>query len=349
MLMFNSRPCGAAAVLLGLAGVCFAPSPAAHARQTSGAPGASAPAPKVTMNLRDVEMRQALENLFGQARAQYPIDPSVTGYVSLSMKDQPLTDALQTLLRASATPLTYTVENGMYLVRAAKMTPLPSGPVIAASARRRGSIEWRGETNPSISMNLNDTNVRTVLQDLFKSARAQYSISPDVTGKVTLTIAGQTFENALRLVLRSASAPLTYTVENGVYIVKPRPDAEENTPEAIKAYARAMQKLSAAFPAENDRDVSGPFEVEVNKDKTVNVTGTGPIRDLLRQLMSATNADAGYFVAPDITGDTTVLLRKLPVAQALKLTLQNVSPRVTYAKENGVYVFHAEGDKNKTK
>ncbi len=79
-----------------------------------------------------------------------------------------------------------------------------------------------GDTLPPVSLDLRDAPVRQALEQIFNSARAQYSIDPTVSGFVNLRIADQPFENALRLIMRSSTTPLTYTKENGVYIVRPR-------------------------------------------------------------------------------------------------------------------------------
>jgi hypothetical protein len=76
---------------------------------------------------------------------------------------------------------------------------------------------------PNISIELNDSPIRTSLEMLFKQANIQnYVIDNNVAGFVSLRITDQPFELALKLVMRGASEPLTYIKENGVYIVKLR-------------------------------------------------------------------------------------------------------------------------------
>ena len=75
---------------------------------------------------------------------------------------------------------------------------------------------------PPITLDLRDAEIKTALTQLFDSAKAQYTIDNTVGGYVTLKIADQPFENALKLILRSSETPLTYTIESGVYIIKPR-------------------------------------------------------------------------------------------------------------------------------
>ncbi|MGC4046296.1 MAG: hypothetical protein QM758_21105 [Armatimonas sp.] len=78
---------------------------------------------------------------------------------------------------------------------------------------------------PPISIDLRDAPIRSALEQIFNSANVQYSIDPQVSGFVTLKIRDQPFENAMKLIMRTATIPLTYVKEDNVYIVKPRPAA----------------------------------------------------------------------------------------------------------------------------
>lgn len=75
----------------------------------------------------------------------------------------------------------------------------------------------------SVSLSLQDAPVRRTIETIFKQAGIKnYVIDNEVAGVVTLTLTDQPLESALKLVMRASSLPLTYTVENGVWIVKPR-------------------------------------------------------------------------------------------------------------------------------
>lgn len=76
----------------------------------------------VSLDLRDAPLRQALEQLFTQAKVDFVIDPSVTGYATLKITDQPFETALRLLLRASAQPFLYTKEGGVYVVKPRVLT-----------------------------------------------------------------------------------------------------------------------------------------------------------------------------------------------------------------------------------
>lgn len=80
-------------------------------------------------------------------------------------------------------------------------------------------------TSPSfaqITLDEKDAPVRTVLEQVFKQSKKQYSIDNQVSGLITMSIQEQSFENTLKLIMRASSVPLTYTIENNVYLVKVR-------------------------------------------------------------------------------------------------------------------------------
>lgn len=75
----------------------------------------------------------------------------------------------------------------------------------------------------NISVDLKDAPVRTTLEMMFKQAGIKnYVIENSVAGFVTMKLEDQPFENSLKIVMRAATVPLTYTKENDVWIVKQR-------------------------------------------------------------------------------------------------------------------------------
>jgi len=86
----------------------------------------------------------------------------------------------------------------------------------------------------NVTFDLQDAPIRSTIEAAFKQAGINnYIIDNNVVGFVTLKITEQPFENALKLIMRAASVPLTYTKENGVWIVKPRainPNPQDSVP-----------------------------------------------------------------------------------------------------------------------
>ena len=75
----------------------------------------------------------------------------------------------------------------------------------------------------NITMELRDAPVRSSLEMVFKQAGIKsYVIDNSVYGFVSMNLTDQPFENALKLIMRANTVPLTYTKENDVYIVKQR-------------------------------------------------------------------------------------------------------------------------------
>lgn len=75
----------------------------------------------------------------------------------------------------------------------------------------------------NITMELKDAPVKTSLEMIFKQAGIKsYVIENSVYGVISMNLSDQPFENALKLVMRANTVPLTYTKENDVYIVKQR-------------------------------------------------------------------------------------------------------------------------------
>lgn len=75
----------------------------------------------------------------------------------------------------------------------------------------------------NITLDLKDAPVRTTLEMMFKQAGVKnYVIENSVAGFVTMNLTDQPFENSLKIVMRAATFPLTYTKENDIWIVKAR-------------------------------------------------------------------------------------------------------------------------------
>jgi len=101
------------------------------------------------------------------------------------------------------------------------MKPIVCAAVLALIGLSPSICYAQQERNPnSITLDLKDAPIRTVIEMAFKQAGiTNYVIDNNVAGFVTMTITDQPFENALKLIMRAATTPLTYIKENNVYIV----------------------------------------------------------------------------------------------------------------------------------
>jgi hypothetical protein len=80
----------------------------------------------ITLDLKDAPVRSSLEMIFKQAGIKnYVIDNSVAGFVTCTLTDQPFENSLKLIMRANTTPLTYTRENDVYIVKERITTPTP--------------------------------------------------------------------------------------------------------------------------------------------------------------------------------------------------------------------------------
>ncbi|MBC8135228.1 MAG: hypothetical protein H8F28_04970, partial [Fibrella sp.] len=133
-------------------------------------------------------------------------------YVTLKSTNAPFENTLKALLRSASTPLTFTKDKGVYFVR---FGTLPADPAPTP-------MEARPQTLPNVTLDFKDTPIRAALEQIFRGAKVDFSIDPAVQGYVNLKVTDVPFENALKLILRSSPTPLTYSKEDGVYLVKPR-------------------------------------------------------------------------------------------------------------------------------
>lgn len=184
----------------------------ARAQADAGA----APMPKVTLDVRDVPVREALEKLFAQANVDYTLDNRVGMPVTMRVVNQPLDAVLRAVLLASGMPLTYTSEGGVYIVR-----PMSDASIGIREDNVRLSITESAPGEQRVTMrSLNDLPLRDALRLLFQKAGFPYIIGTGVEGKITVSFADAPFETALRYLSLASTPPLTFTRENGVYIVR---------------------------------------------------------------------------------------------------------------------------------
>ena len=106
--------------------------------------------PAVTVELRDAPVRDALVQIFTSAKVDYSIDPRVVGTVTLKVTDLPFESALKLILRSSPTPLTYSKDGGVYLVKPRVDTVAAS--VAASPAETQADFAPRKTNRESIEL-----------------------------------------------------------------------------------------------------------------------------------------------------------------------------------------------------
>lgn len=155
---------------------------------------------KVSLDLDQVPLRQAVALLFDGSSAQFSIDPNVPDIpVTLHIRDVSLPAGLRLLIRQAATvdpELTSVRDGEVYLIKKRPRPGMPL-PVIASipePARER-----------LVTLNLRDVPLRSAVQLLFRGSSVQFTISPRVPNvPVNLTLKEITLQQAFRLLIRQA-------------------------------------------------------------------------------------------------------------------------------------------------
>jgi hypothetical protein len=75
----------------------------------------------VTMELRNAPVRDAIQQLFLQAKVDYMLDPNIVGTTTLKVTNVPFETALRLLIDASDVPIYVTQDSGVYDIRARAM------------------------------------------------------------------------------------------------------------------------------------------------------------------------------------------------------------------------------------
>ncbi len=99
----------------------------------------------ISISFKDTPIRLALENLFKSAGIQnYIIDKGVSGFITMTTKDQPFVSVLKMILRTTTPKLTYTQENNVWIIK--PLVPdaeSPSNTVKDASSWERINLVYR--------------------------------------------------------------------------------------------------------------------------------------------------------------------------------------------------------------
>src|SRR5687768_13038651 len=103
-----------------------APEGAAQSRRPMGTPAATAATPAgapISLNLRDVPLRTALQTLFQNSGLQHAIEPTVPNYpITMKLRAVPFRTALRTMMRL-APGVTYRKEGDVYLIGLRRPAP----------------------------------------------------------------------------------------------------------------------------------------------------------------------------------------------------------------------------------
>lgn len=129
-----------------------------------------------------------------------------------------------------------------------------------------------------ISIELKDATVQEALSTLFGKAGVTYVVKDGVSGTVhDLSMVDVPFEVALKGILRQCD--LTYTVENGVYTIKPKEGSAVAMPEPAVAPAEVEQPAAARISRKSyaEEPAAPPTKLRLRLQKGTGViAGGGP-------------------------------------------------------------------------
>lgn len=179
---------------------------------------------KVSLQLQDVPLRQALDRLFQGTGLRYAVEPDIPNVpVRMVAQDVSLDTALRLLVRGAAARVP-----GLVSARGAEGYTLrvqqPRAP--EAGAFRPDPFTVLAATR-KVSASLDGTPLRQALKTLFQGTGVPYAIAPDVPDvRVTLSIEDMPLDRALGVWYRLAAMQepnLAVQTLEGVYLVRMKP------------------------------------------------------------------------------------------------------------------------------
>lgn len=134
---------------------------------------------------------------------------------------------------------------GLALPAAKAQTPIPSGPIPATSAAPTPSSASRPDKGGEITIELavNRASVRDVLAMMFKQEHLDYVIAPAVMGLVSMHLSNVPFDKALNSLVDANSQPLVWSIQDGIYHIRPRAAAATaDAPPRVEGAASAVPR-----------------------------------------------------------------------------------------------------------
>jgi type II secretory pathway component GspD/PulD (secretin) len=175
---------------------------------------------KLTINLRDTPLREALQALFEGSGVQYVVGPNVPDLpINLSIRDVGLAPAVRILVRQAAVAapgLTTSKDGEITLVRMRSTVAPPEIASLPQAGRDR-----------KITVTFREVGFRSAVDTLFRGTGIQYSIDPAVPNvPVSLLLKNVTIGQVFRLFLQQAAvgAPgLTSRRDGDVVVIRMAP------------------------------------------------------------------------------------------------------------------------------
>jgi hypothetical protein len=98
------------------------------------------------------------------------------------------------------------------------------------------AVSVAAQEQQPISLTLKDADIRDALDMLFRGSGKNYVLGPGAAGRVTMSLQGRSFDEALRQLLDVAVPPLTYRLTGDTYTVIPKGAAPATGQAATTTY-----------------------------------------------------------------------------------------------------------------
>jgi hypothetical protein len=179
-----------------------------------------------------------------------------------------------------------------------------------------------GSTEPTHDLDIDNVPARMAFRNLFHVFGKSYSISPEVTGTITLVAHNVTFSQAFNNMVGQVDA--RYQLADGIFAITTKRRrfgdgnrfAGQNSPFGNQSAQRAEQT-----GASGNRNLM---------DLTLD---NADVRDALREIFKT--GKVSYTIAPNVQGTVTVSLKNVSFETALGNVARQVD--ATYRVEGGVY------------
>lgn len=284
-----------------------APAPAADHPATPAARAPALPEATFDLQLREVPLRVALEQLFRGTGRQFAIETQVPDVpITINVRAVDLPTALRTITGLAGATFRQEGDGaGIYVIG---MSP--------TAARRTALVAAPPPGEPPLSLDLQRVPFRKAVEQLFQLSGREYALSPDAPdGTITLHLNDVNFIAALDTLVRLVGA--SYRQEGKLFVIGPgRPDA---------APAPGGEPAAAGADAA-DLDA---LRVDLSLDRV-------PFRLALETL--CTQAKVKYTLAKNVENvPVTINLRDTDFAGALRVLTQ--IGNATYAKVGDTFTI----------
>jgi len=169
----------------------------------------------LSLNLRDADLREAVETISKVSGQNVVLNRGVTGTVSGYLQNLLLDNALHTLFAVNGYALRE--KDGVYIVDNVPFESADGKQSVTNGAIGNGKTMWVNARDSLVSLDVAGADVGHVLREMFTQAEHDLIVYDDVKGEITARCSNIEFERAVGLILRGTK--FTYRREREVYVI----------------------------------------------------------------------------------------------------------------------------------